>query len=482
MIQSLQQQINSLNINYIINRNASAQYGVINNQANTLQQVRAQIQDSNFFIGQVFQFLDWQVFNGCIIGWQNEDSYSRVVQRLQLQKEGVANQVFTILYKYQATIQENSIQSFFQIQGQFSSCVILDDIGSLQSNDNVNYQIDLYVICDTSLNQYQINYSLDQQTNKINSSQVSSPNIYAMTTQVGWSVLSYKRIMSANGQLILYSNQNIGNIYLVVLNSQNQQASIEQLIEFYSQVSINLLYQYSLQLTIYPTGLIQTLLRSTKAQAAYNIAALLQQYNFIISENDQISQVEQYEDTKFRISFQNSFVYDITFQLNTLGQFVISSAAQYYYQDAFTSYISGFRGTQYTLLFGFTNFTTLQKMALFSNKVQQQNIYLIQSTSQVYDEQYTFPSSVVEINPDQIQINYINGQFISLNIEDKLGIIMDQSQNSLPLSAKTSIQPKGSNNPDNSITFLLTGGNNQSTALKLLFGLINIKNIIIFLL
>ncbi|KAL4466601.1 hypothetical protein ABPG73_015172 [Tetrahymena malaccensis] len=483
IIQSSQQGISSLNINYIINRDASAQYGVINNQASTLQQVRAQIQDTNFAAGQIFQFSDWQTFNGCIIGWQNDDSYSQVVQRLQTQKEGVANQVFTILYKYQASIQQNSIQSFFQIQGQFSDCVVLDDIGSLQNIDSLNYQFNLYVICDNYINQYQINYTVDQQTNKIINSQVSPPNTYALPTQSGgWSALSYKRIISANNELTLYSNQAQGNIYLVTLNSQTQQAQLSLLIGFYSQVSINLLQQNDLQLTIYPNGLIQTLLRSTKAQAAYNIAALLQQQNFIISESDEISQIEQYEDTKFRIAFKNSYVYDITFELNAYGQLFISSATQYYYKDALSSYISGFKGSKYTLLFGYTNFTTIQTIALFSNQVQQQNIYLIQSTKNIQGGQYTFPSSVVEINPNQIQINYFSGQYISLNINDNLGLQMIQSQNSLSQSVRTSIQPKGQNNPDNSITFQLAGGNSKSSALALVFEIISIINFIVFLL
>ncbi|EAR89930.1 hypothetical protein TTHERM_00561210 (macronuclear) [Tetrahymena thermophila SB210] len=480
IIQSLQSETSSLNINYIINRNASAQYGVVNNQASTLQQIRTQIQDSNFQVGQIFSFYDWQVFNSCILGWQNEDSYSKVIQRIQTQQEGVDKQVFTILYKFQATIYKESIQSFFLIQGQFQGCVVLDDMGSLQTNDNLNYQFNLYVICEKQISQYQIHYSVDQQTNKIITSSVSTQGTYTITSQGGWSVLSFKRIISANNQLILYSNSFLENICEVILDSQTQQAQYNWLYGFYYEASINIVQIYDTQLTIYPNGLIQTLLRSKKQLAAYNIATLLQQYNFIVSGNDQISQVDQYEDTKFRIAFKNSFVYDITFNVDAIGQLKISSVTQYYYQDAFSNYISGFIGTKYTLLFGENN-QKIFTIALYSNSNKKQNIYLIESTIQIQSGYINnSPSSIIEFNPNKIQINDVTGKFIILNVEDALGIQMIQSENSLSQKANTSIQPLGQNNPDNSITFLLTAGTKSSASIQL-FNLISIINIIIFL-
>ncbi|KAL4481070.1 hypothetical protein ABPG72_001139 [Tetrahymena utriculariae] len=465
------QENNSLLITTIINRDARAQYGIVNNQANTLNQVRTQIQDTNYVSGQVFNFEDWQTFNACILGWQS-DSISQIVQRMAIMNAPQQNQAFPIRFKYNAIIEQNQIKSvFFTIQGQFNLCSVLDDNGSYQVDQQQNYQFQLYVICGNSIKQYQINYYFNQTSGQIINTSVSAPNIYQFNQQI--SIPYPKRIISANNQLYLYF-QGESPILLVTLNNISKQATIkQQQYSYYSQTNIFVLFNYDLQITIYPTGIIQSQVRSTQNISVYDLGSLLQPYNFILPVNKQISSIEQYSDTQFRIGFENDYIYDLSFLLNGNGELVISQAFKYYYQDAFPNYVSGFKGSKYSLFFGYYS-ETLQKVALYSNFIQQQNIFLIQSTIiSSNQDNIQYPQYITEINTNLIQVQYSNGIQEQIKISDNLGIEIFFDKSSVINSVKTSIAPVGGpSDPNNVITFVFQGSSTNES-----YGIIQLYSI-----
>ncbi|EAR87191.1 transmembrane protein, putative (macronuclear) [Tetrahymena thermophila SB210] len=477
--QKLLQETSSLLITNVINRDASTQYGVVNNQASTLNQVRTQIQDTNYVSGQVFYFEDWQTFNACLLGWQS-DSISEVVQRMSNTNMPQQNQAFTIQYKYNATIEQNQIKSvFFTIQGQFNGCAVLDDNGSFQIDQQQNYQFQLYIVCINQIKQYQINYQYNQTSGLIINTGVSAPNIYQLNQQIP--IPQIQRIISANNQLNLYYKGQ-AQISLITLDNISKQANIiQQKYSYYSQNSIYFLFQFNLQVTIYPTGIIQSQVRSTENIDVYDLATLLQQFNFILPEKQFILSIEQYTDTQFRIAIENNYIYDVTFLLNSSGQLVISQAYQYYYQDAFPNYISGFKGSKYTLFFGYYS-DTLQKIALYSNSIQQQGIFLIQSTIEQSQKSMLYPQCIWEINSNLIQVQYSNGILEQISISDNLGIKIFFNKSSVLNTVQTNIAPIGQQDPNNLITFAFQGSStNNSFGIISLFTIINLINIIIYL-
>ncbi|KAL4484540.1 hypothetical protein ABPG74_019717 [Tetrahymena malaccensis] len=476
------QETNQLLINTVINRDASAQYGVVNNQASTLNQVRTQIQDTDFISGQVFNFQDWQTFNACLLGWQS-DSLSQVVQRMANMNMPQQSSAFTIRYKYNATIEKNQIESvFFSIQGQFNGCSVLDDNGSYQVGQTLDHQFQLYVICSNRINQYQIKYFMNETSGEIQKTDVPAPNIYQLNQQISISQIS--RIISANNQLYLY-NQGQSQILIINLNDASKQATFkQQQYSYYSQNNIFVLPQFNLQVTIFPTGIIHSQQKQSLNITAYDLGNLLQKFYFILPQNALILSIEQYSDNQFRINFENNYIYDVTFLLSQYGELLISQAYQYYYQDAFPSYVSGFKGSKYTLFFGYYS-ETLQKIALYSNTIQQQGIFLIQSVivQSDSDDKILYPQCITEITPNLIQVQYSNGNTEQISISDNLGIKIFFDKSSVINTVKTSIAPiGGSQDPDNVITFAFQGSStNKSHGIIQLFTFINIINILIYL-
>ncbi|KAL4486139.1 hypothetical protein ABPG72_012192 [Tetrahymena utriculariae] len=477
-------QTNQVQYKLLINRDASAAFGTVNQQSEEVQNLKAQIQDiqvDNDQFYSTFSFKDSSVYNACLTGWQNSQR-TLIIPRINTSTPLIGNQVFTVLYNQRVEIQKNQISSFFVIQGSFTNCIVLDDKASLQSPSSNSYSFNLYVVCETCVSEYQISYQIEEKTGLIVNSKVSQQVNYFFDSKVLIMLSTIKKIISYNQQLYLF---NIGgmNPSLLELNSQQKQASIQLLNNsFFSKKSINFIYQLNLYLTIYSTGLIQYNLTSQQTVQALYLQDLLSSFNFIVSQNDFVMSVEQYSDTQFRISFAKSFIYDITFQFNSNSQLEIQSAKQYYYLDAFSEYISGFKGSTYTILFGQNELKQLY-FVLYQNSASLQNIYLIQSAYQ-YDpiEVYSVsPTYARQLIPNQIEVVISSSYTFKIQISDYLGVEIlyfdEFSQQN-----QGQIAPNQQNNTSNTITFNIPQDQNkkQSNDQNLLFNLIYVIAIVVF--
>ncbi|EAS04017.2 hypothetical protein TTHERM_00994140 (macronuclear) [Tetrahymena thermophila SB210] len=221
-IQQIQRilQTNQVQYTLLINRDASAAFGNVNQQSEQIQQLKTQIQDiqvgddENDFI---FNFKDYSVYNACLTGWQNSERV-QIIPRIDTSTPLIGNQVFTILYNQRVQIQKNQISSFFTIQGNFNDCIILDDKASLQSPSSHNYSFTLYIICQSYVSQYQIQYQIDENTGQISNSNVSDPVNYFFDSKI-LLLSNIKEIISYNQQFYLYFIGGL-NPSLLILNSQ----------------------------------------------------------------------------------------------------------------------------------------------------------------------------------------------------------------------------------------------------------------------
>ncbi|KAL4481539.1 hypothetical protein ABPG74_007628 [Tetrahymena malaccensis] len=482
-----QRQLQSNQVLYtlVINRDASAAFGITNQQSDVIQNFKAQIQDIQYDDNQgdlIFNFKDYSVYNACLTGWQNSER-TQIIPRLDTSTPLIGNQVFTILYNQRVQIQKNQISGFFVIQGNFNNCIILDDKASFQNPSSNNYSFNLYIICHTYISQYQISYQVDEKTGLFINSHVSDPVNYFFDTEI-LLLSTIKELISYNQQFYLFF---IGatNPSLLILDSKLKQASIQLLSNsFYNKKSINFIYKLNFYIKIFSTGLIQYHLASSQTAQALYLQDLLISFNFIVNSSDYILSVEQYSDTQFRIAFAKSYVYDITFQLDSNQQLQIQSASQYYYLDAFSEYISGFKGSTYTILFGQSYLKQLY-FALYQNSASLQNIYLIQSAYQ-YDPIETYsisPTYIKQLSPNKIEVVISSGYTFNIQISDMLGVKIIDSMDS-PQQNSGQIAPNQQNNPNNTITFNIPQNQNsqsKSNEQKLLLSLINIITIMIFI-
>ncbi|EAR86201.2 hypothetical protein TTHERM_00699850 (macronuclear) [Tetrahymena thermophila SB210] len=483
-------QVNWIQYALSINRDASAAFGILNQQSNFIQQLKTQVQDIQFFSNDVSNVLNLfsnsSLYNACLTGWQSLLPNAKISQRISATSPKILNQDFTILYKYRLQIEDKQITSFFSIQGNFKNCLVLDDKASLKSTSylNLNYQFNLYVFCQKKLQQYQVEYSIDNQiAQNIVSSKVSEPIIYYFNNNYNLSI--YTQLISYNSQIYLFSVGGM-NPQLLVLNKIQKQALIQELTNSYLvKKSINFMSKSNVYIQIYSSGLIQFQQNSQEKIQALYIQDMLWYFSFSIT--DYIKQVIQYSDSQFRIQFANSFIYDVTFQFNQQQQLQILSASQYYYQDAFSQFISGFKGTTYTILFGYSN-TKQLCLALYENSASLQGINLIQSVYQFEDKVASnqTPTFITQQTPEYMELTLSNAYHFTILISDHIGIqVFNNQQMAQQNLNKIQIQiaPNIQKNPYNTINMTATSIPSQNPSSKtyiqnLFYNLISI--IIIF--
>ncbi|KAL4484803.1 hypothetical protein ABPG74_019980 [Tetrahymena malaccensis] len=462
---------NSIQFNLVVNRDASAAFGYINQQSNIIQQLKTQAQDIQFNDDQNYQnlsfFSDNSIYNACLIGWQSLLRTASINQRILVPTPQIYNQDFTIMYDYRLQIQQQEIISIFVIKGNFKNCVVLDDKASLKISSKTsitNCQFDVYIFCQNQVQQYKVTV---QQTGENISSSVSKPVIYYFAAQYPLSI--YSQLISYNNQLYLFSAGRM-DPQLLTLNLQQNQAQIKQISNSqFVKRSINYLNNQNLYLSIFSSGLIQFQEVSQQTIHAVYIQDMLSSFNFIISSSDYIKSVEQYFYSQFRVQFANSFIYDVTFQLNDKKELYIKSATQYYYMDAFSQYISGFKGSKYTLLFGYSNSQQLN-IALYENSASSQGTYLIQSAHQLDFKvaQYQTPTFITEISPQSIQLVLSNSHRFTIIISDHIIIQVLNPSNQL-LQNQIQIAPYIQNNPNNTITMNIPNQINRKSYIQNLF-------------
>ncbi|EAR87188.2 transmembrane protein, putative (macronuclear) [Tetrahymena thermophila SB210] len=454
MSQLQSQEMNQLRITIIVNRDANTKYGIVDHGKFTIQKFIQRIGNKQKYEDTENYFCDTQIFNSCILGWES-DQYSSVINRIIVYRDNEnIDKIFSILYNQQATIRllEEDINSFFRIIGNFKRCQILDDKASIEYFDEF-YHFNLYVICYEKIYRYKIQYQISGEI--IKNAQVSRPDIYNLN-QSEIQISQFIRIISYQGLIYIYLHDSM-QPYLLNFNDKNKEVSLlKQSNSFYSLMNIHVLNEYNTQILIYPSGLIQQIDRNSDDVRVYNIQDLLKQFSFIVQKDDYIYSIQQYQDTQFLIAFRNSFIYDITFSINASKQLEIIQAYQYYYQDAFSYFILGFKGNQYTVFIGYNQYKTQQIVTLYSSQVQQSNIYLIQSAETLDIKNYfNFPQYISEQNNFNFDIQYCNStEYLSLTISDnifvKVQVFKDQISTQKVIS---SLQLKQQNNPNNLITF-----------------------------
>ncbi|KAL4484804.1 hypothetical protein ABPG74_019981 [Tetrahymena malaccensis] len=449
-------QSNSIQFNLAFNRDASAAFCLINQQSSIIQQLKTQAQDIQFSENQSLYYInfsqDTSVCNSCVVGWQSLLLTTQIIQRIFLTGFQTSNQEFTIMYKYRLQIQDYQIKSIFLIEGNFKNCVVLDDKASLKissQTSSMNYQFDVYVLCKQYAILYKVNSLVDfQQTEDNYSSSVSDPVVYYFTDKYPLSI--YTQLISYNNQLYLFSSGGM-DPQLLTFNLQKQ-ASIKQISNSqFVKRSINYLNNYNLYLQIFSSGLIQFQEVSQQTIQTVYIQDMLSSFNFIINSSDYINSVEQYSFSQFRIQFASSFIYDVTFQLNDKKELYIKSAAQYYYLDAFSQYVSGFKGSKYTILFGYSN-TQQLNLALYDNSDSGKNTYLIQSVLfNLRVAQNETPTFITETSPQSLQLVLSNGKDYRINISDYIIIEVNNFQYYFRQNS-IQIAPLIQNNLNNTIT------------------------------
>ncbi|KAL4484542.1 hypothetical protein ABPG74_019719 [Tetrahymena malaccensis] len=436
------QAIKQLQITIYTNRDASAQFAIIDLEKQSIKQFIYKISNKQKDENKEESFSDTQIVNNCILGWES-DQFSQVTNKLILndQIERIINTTFYILYNLHAIIKPDEvlINGSIQIMGLFNDCIVLDDKASFQK-----------------IYKYKIQFeTTDINSGYIQNSQVLQGDIYNLD-QPEIQISIFNRIISYQGKMYVYQYDSM-QAHQLKLNYQYKEATIlKQDRNFQPQISIHAINQYQTIILIYRSGLIQMSNRYSDAIIIYNIQDLLKQFGFIVQKEDYIYQIQQYQDTQFLIAFRNSYIYDVTFSMNPNQQLEIVKAYQYYYLDAFTYFIQGIKFDKYTIFIGYNYHKTQQIYTLYSNQEQQSNIYLIQSTLiQDLKGNINFLQYFYQMRP-YIFIQLSNSQKqVLLTIQDEISVKINQFNvnNTFSQTLTTSLSLKGQSNPHNLITF-----------------------------
>ncbi|KAL4454017.1 hypothetical protein ABPG74_003900 [Tetrahymena malaccensis] len=456
---------NELNqtFNFILRRDTSAAYGLVNQQSPSIQTLKTQIQDSKSPISsnQVFQLQDGSdpsIFNCNLLGWQFSNSNGTIQNRVQNQTLLTQNQnQFKILQNQDLIVNQDSFQ--------IGSLVIANNINlincvGLEDTSQTRYKLDstdlnLYFICQQQINIYSITLIL--QNESYNSFSINSSQIYQLFQDIPYPNI-YTKIFSSSSQDIRLFGPFRTSFSQITLDEQQKQATIYKLnLNSEYIVSENIIYAFgNLILIFYPNGnIITTFYDNIDPQLnnLFNLKNILQQYYFVISQEDFISQVLQVSDTTFNIQFQLSYIFQVTFiyQENNLQ---ISQVKSFDYLDGFITMLGYSQSPDNQIFIGQNQNSEIVINSY--NIIQNQNCYTINGYNSNYFSQ-DVKLSIFSINysnkTSQYSIYLSNQNIYQISIKQNTNIILQQQQIN---QKQFSICPILANIQNNQVSFLLS--------------------------
>ncbi|KAL4481690.1 hypothetical protein ABPG74_007779 [Tetrahymena malaccensis] len=391
---------------------------------------------------------------------QNQESLKDGTNKKQIENQqeiqsenGKQFTVFSFLFDQTIVVSQNSINimNLLTINQDYYGCSIIDDNSSVTNRKQGVFQVDLYVLCSQYLDKYNLKITRNS-NNQYKSVQVNSMVTYS--TQYTYDMSQYQKILSV-GQDIILTKFN-GNKYFLII-SDNQFYIEQNQIPYSTMIGINAVSTLSsfMLLTFFENQIlyVQVVLSQGVLNQYIDISDLLEENYFSIASSDTINSVDQYSDTNFRIGFSNSYIYDVEIQLNDDGTTSLNNIYLYYYRDAFTKHISGFKGSKYHLFYGIKDNQYI--LSLYSNTNSKQNQYLIESKLDLpFNTQIQGIRCAQEISPSSILISFSNQQVITFDISDSVKFNVKSQLTQIP-SQGIQILPINQLDELNNITLVL---------------------------
>ncbi|EAR94033.2 transmembrane protein, putative (macronuclear) [Tetrahymena thermophila SB210] len=360
---------------------------------------------------------------------------------------------FSILFDQVIIVSQSStnIMNLLSINQDYYGCSFMDDNASITNRKQGVFQVDLYVLCSQYLDIYNLKISRDSK-NQYTSVNVNSKVTYS--TQYIYDPSPYWKILSINQSIIL-TKFNESKYFLII--SDNQFYIDQNQIPYSTIIGVNAVSTLSsfMLLTFFENQIlyVQVVLSQGVLNQYIDISDLLEENYFSIASSDTINSIDQYSDTKFRIGFSNSYIYDVEVQLNDDGTTSLTNISLYYYRDAFSKHISGFKGSKYHLFYGVKD--NQYMLTLYSNANSKQNQFLIESKLDLpFITDIQGIRYAQEISPSSILISFSNQQVITFDISENVKFNVSSSQSQIP---STGIQLDPINQLDdlNNITLFL---------------------------
>ncbi|EAR92789.2 transmembrane protein, putative (macronuclear) [Tetrahymena thermophila SB210] len=417
--------------NFILRRDTSAVYGLVNQQSSSIQSLKTQIQDSNSSTSsiQTFQLYDGSdpsIFNSNLLGWQLNNSSGSIQNRVQNQTILTQNQnQFKILKNQNLIVDQDqfSIGSLVIISGiDYSNCVGLEDASQTYYKDN-STDLKLYFICQQKLAVYTITLIL--QNSAYSSFNINSIKIYQLIQDIPYPNI-YTNIFSSSSLDIRLFGPFRASTSQLILDEESTQATIYKMnLNSQSIISENIINSFNnLILIFYASGKIVTTYYNNidpQLNNLYNLKDILLQYNFVISQQDVIAQVLQISDTSFNIQFQLSYIFQVTFtyQENNLS---ITQVQSYDYLDGFTTMLGYFQAPYNQIFVGQSQNNEIAINCIIKYKtkiaIPQMDIIRIYSTKML---KYLFIALAIQVIINYIAYSYQIRIYIKL-IQNKVQI------------------------------------------------------------
>ncbi|KAL4512837.1 hypothetical protein ABPG72_017522 [Tetrahymena utriculariae] len=441
-------------------------------QENNYEQNQSQIENNELSHIQI------QYFNTNNLKHENqtkekkyENKEENYYQNLQSQKDGLSNKkqienkqeeqsesgkqftVFSFLFDQSIVVSQSltNIMNFLSINQDYYGCSIMDDNSSITNRKQGVFQVDLYVLCPQYLDKYNLNISRNS-NNQYTSVKINSNLTYS--TQYIYDMSPFWKLLSINQDIILTKFN--GDKYFLKI-SDNQFYIDQNKIPYSTMIGINAVSTLSsfMLLTFFENQIlyVQVVLSQGILNQYIDISDLLEDNQFSIASSDTINSVDQYSDTKFRIAFSNSYIYDAEVQLNNDGTTSLKNVSLYYYKDAFSKHISGFKGSKYHLFYGFKDNQYI--LTLYSNANSKQNQYLIESKLDLpFNTDIQGIRCAQEISPSSILFSFSNQQVLTFDISDSVKFTVKSPEPQIP-SQGVQLQPINQLDDLNIITLVL---------------------------
>ncbi|KAL4497889.1 hypothetical protein ABPG72_000644 [Tetrahymena utriculariae] len=424
--------------NFILRRDTSAAYGLVNQQAPSIQSLKTLIQDlkSPITSNQILEFQDGSdpsLYNSNLLGWQFNGTSDSIQNRVQNQIILKQNQnQFKILQNQNLIVNQDNFQisSLVIISGiDHINCVGLEDTSQTHFKLNQT-DLTLYFICQQQIVVYSI--TLISQNGAYSSFNINFSKTYQLILDIPYPNI-YTKIFSSSSQDIRLFGPFRTSFSQIILDEKSTQATIYTLnLNSESIVSENIVNSFeNLILIFYANGKIITTYYDNldpQINNLYNLKDILLQYNFIISQQDFIAQVLQISDTIFNIQFQLSYIFQIafTYQENNLQ---IIQAISYDYLDGFTTMLGYFQVPGNQIFVGQNQNNEI--VVNLYNQIQNQNCFTINGHNQNQfgsDIKLTVFSIDYSNNTQAYNIYLSNQNIYQVQIKQSTNIIINQQQ------------------------------------------------------